>query len=36
MDMIGTPLRLKNAFVQGGSTTAEDYGREIGRRMGCR
>jgi flavorubredoxin len=34
MDMIGTPLRLKNTFVQGASTKAEDYGREIGNKMG--
>jgi flavorubredoxin len=36
MDMIGTPLRVKNAFVQGASTTAEDYGRKIGSKMGGR
>lgn len=34
MNMVGGPLRLKNAFVQGGSTAAENYGREIARKMG--
>jgi len=34
MDMIGTPLRVKNTFVQGASTAAEGYGRKIGSRMG--
>jgi NAD(P)H dehydrogenase (quinone) len=36
MDMIGIPLRLKNHLVPGGSTMAEDYGREIGSRMGSK
>ena len=34
MDMIGAPLRVKNAFVEGASTTAEDYGRELASKMG--
>jgi flavorubredoxin len=34
MNMVGTPLRLKSAALQGGLQMAQDYGREIGKRMG--
>lgn len=33
MSMLGTPLRLKSALLQGGPRMAQDYGREIGRRI---
>lgn len=33
MSMVGTPLRLKSAVLQGGPRMAQDYGREIGRRI---
>jgi NAD(P)H dehydrogenase (quinone) len=36
MNMVEGPLRLKNAFVQGGSTAAENYGREITHKMDSR
>ena len=33
MDMVGGPLRLKSANLGGGSQMAQDYGREIAKRM---
>jgi flavorubredoxin len=33
MDMIGSPLRLKSASLQGGLQMAQDYGREIGKKI---
>lgn len=33
MDMIGAPLRLKSAIIQGGMQMAQDYGREIGKKI---
>lgn len=33
MDMVGSPLRLKSASLQGGKQMAQDYGREIGKRI---
>jgi len=33
MDMIGGPLRLKSAAIQGGMQMAQDYGREIGMKI---
>jgi flavorubredoxin len=33
MDMVGSALRLKSALLQGGSQMAQDYGREIGKRI---
>ena len=33
MDMIGGPLRLKSAAIQGGMQMAQDYGREIGKKI---
>ncbi|MHB8202847.1 MAG: flavodoxin domain-containing protein [Desulfomonilaceae bacterium] len=33
MDMIGGPLRLKSAVIQGGMQMAQDYGREIGKKI---
>jgi flavorubredoxin len=33
MDMVGSPLRLKTAVLQGGLQMCHDYGREIGKRM---
>ncbi|MEJ2716359.1 MAG: flavodoxin domain-containing protein [Deltaproteobacteria bacterium] len=34
MDMVGSPLRLKSASLQGAMQMAQDYGREIGKKMG--
>lgn len=34
MDMIGGPLRLKSSMLQGGMQMAQDYGREIGKKIG--
>ena len=34
MDMVGTPLRLKSASIQGGMQMAQDYGRQVGRKIG--
>ncbi len=34
MDMVGSPLRLKSSSLQGGMQMAQDYGREIGKKMG--
>ncbi len=36
MDMVGSPLRLKSASIQGGMQMAQDYGRQVGRKMGGR
>ena len=33
MDMVGGPLRLKSAIIQGGMQMAQDYGREIGKKI---
>ena len=33
MNMVGGPLRLKSSGLQGGIQMAQDYGREIGKRM---
>lgn len=33
MDMVGGPLRLKSAAIQGGMQMAQDYGREIGKKI---
>jgi len=34
MDMVSGPLRLKSASLQGGTKMAQDYGREIGEKLG--
>jgi flavorubredoxin len=34
MDMVGGPLRLKSASLGGGTQMAQDYGREIGKKLG--
>jgi flavorubredoxin len=34
MDMVGSPLRLKSSLLQGGQQMAQDYGREIGKKLG--
>lgn len=33
MDMVGSALRLKSAGLQGGSQMAQDYGRQIARKL---
>lgn len=33
MEMIGTPLRLKSALLQGGMQMAQDYGRQVGKKL---
>jgi flavorubredoxin len=33
MDMVGIPLRLKSASLGGGVTMAQDYGREIAKKL---
>lgn len=33
MDMVGSPLRLKSSLLQGGQQMAQDYGREIGKKI---
>lgn len=33
MEMVGSPLRLKSSGLQGGPQMAQDYGREIGKRL---
>lgn len=33
MDMVGGPLRLKSASLQGALQMAQDYGREIGKKI---
>lgn len=34
MDMVGDPLRLKNASLGGGTQMAQDYGKSIGSKLG--
>ncbi|NNF98176.1 MAG: FprA family A-type flavoprotein [Desulfobacteraceae bacterium] len=34
MNMVGNPLRLKSASIQGGIKMAQDYGREIVAKLG--
>ena len=34
MDMVSGPLRLKSAYLEGGTQMAQDYGREIARKLG--
>ena len=34
MDMVGAPLRLKSAALQGALQMAQDYGRAIGNKIG--
>jgi flavorubredoxin len=34
MDMVGGALRLKSAHLEGGSKMAQDYGREIAKKIG--
>jgi len=34
MDMVSGSLRLKSAVLEGGPTMAQDYGREIARKIG--
>jgi flavorubredoxin len=34
MDMVRGPLRLKSASLGGGTQMAQDYGREIGKKLG--
>jgi flavorubredoxin len=36
LDMVGGPLRLKSATIQGGMQMAQDYGREIGKRLAAK
>ena len=33
MDMVGGPLRLKNASLGGGTKMAQDYGRSLGEKL---
>ncbi len=33
MEMVGGPLRLKSATLGGGTTMAQDYGKEIGKKL---
>jgi flavorubredoxin len=33
MDMVSTPLRLKSSSIEGGLRMAQDYGREIGKKL---
>jgi flavorubredoxin len=33
MDMVGGPLRLKSTSLGGGTQMAQDYGREIGKKL---
>ncbi|RLB41616.1 MAG: nitric oxide synthase [Deltaproteobacteria bacterium] len=34
MDMISGPLRLKSAYLEGGTQMAQDYGKEIAKKLG--
>ncbi len=34
MDMVGSPLKLKSASLQGALQMAQDYGRAVGRKVG--
>lgn len=36
LEMVGGPLRLKAASIQGGMQMAQDYGREIGKRLSAK
>lgn len=33
MDMVGDPLRLKSALLGGGTQMAQEYGRDIGKKL---
>jgi flavorubredoxin len=33
MEMVSGPLRLKSASLGGGSTMAQDYGKDIGKKL---
>jgi len=33
MDMVSEPLRLKSASLGGGTQMAQDYGRNIGKKL---
>jgi flavorubredoxin len=33
MDMVGDPLRLKSLFLAGGTQMAQEYGRQIGKKI---
>jgi hypothetical protein len=33
MDMVSAPLRLKSITLGGGTQMAQDYGREIGKKL---
>jgi flavorubredoxin len=33
MDMVGGPLRLKSAALGGGTQMAQDYGKEVGKKL---
>ena len=35
MDMVSGPLRLKSASLGGGIQMAQDYGREVGKKLGA-
>ena len=35
MVMVAGPLRLKSSSLQGGTRMAQDYGREIAKKMGA-
>ena len=34
MDMVSGPLRLKSAYLEGGTQMAQNYGREIAKKLG--
>jgi hypothetical protein len=34
MDVVGDTLRLKSSFLEGGMQMAQDYGREIAKKLG--
>ncbi len=36
MDMVNEPLRLKSSRIQGGIKAAQDYGKEIARKLGAK
>lgn len=35
MDMVGGPLKLKSAALGGGTQMAQEYGKEIGKKLGA-
>jgi len=35
MDMVGGPLMLKSAALGGGTQMAQDYGKEVGKKLGA-